>query len=266
MSVVERERIKSTYSYFGTLADLEREVESAFEGVSFSFETPAPIDARPSWIEVTSYADVSELSIISAAISSVAAYVTTSTTLAVQGAWPQYSYAISIAPYLTSVSSISQPSFEFLIPTGVKSRADFSHDYDNFARECLDDLMSWLGASLSELASALGLSRSTIYAWSTRGSRPRSATTQQLYRVHAMVAFITRSVGLDTARAWLHAGDPSPRNRILSAASDRSALTKLAAEFQEMFAPAPAPPVDPASTVHIGKELIGLLNAVPEGW
>lgn len=280
MTVTEYERVTSTYSRFAMLADLEREVESAFEGVKPTFEAPVVLDPTPDWVQIDPSVGIGNVSV--AVGPNVEHYLATTMLIAPPPHWPQYSYTISVTNYslISSVAALgglvtssaahsviaSTGAEALVIPSGVRSRAEYAHGPDNFARECLDDLASWLGVSLSELASALGLGRSTIYSWAERGSTPRPAKTRLLYRVHAIVALAVRTVGTRNARVWLQSGKKSPKERILSGAQDQIALDHLAAEVQELFAPAHTPPVDPWLTVNISDNPADLPNAVPEGW
>lgn len=108
---------------------------------------------------------------------------------------------------------------------------------------CLGDLQRWLGAGLSDVCTAAGLNRGTVYAWRSRQSEPRPKTTSGVLRLHGMVASAVGAVGQQRARQWFHAGDPSPLDRLIAAAGGQATTTAVARELRRaVTAPAlPAP-------------------------
>jgi hypothetical protein len=73
------------------------------------------------------------------------------------------------------------------------------------------DIKAWLGLSDLQIEAATGISRSTLWRLRTgRTTESRSTTDAPVWRLHALAAALTRVLGSDGARGWLHAGQPSP--------------------------------------------------------
>lgn len=73
------------------------------------------------------------------------------------------------------------------------------------------DIKEWLGLNELQVEAATGISRSTLWRLRTgRTAESRSKTDAPVWRLHALAAALTRVLGSDGARGWLHAGDPSP--------------------------------------------------------
>jgi hypothetical protein len=73
------------------------------------------------------------------------------------------------------------------------------------------DVKEWLGLNDLQIEAATGISRSTLWRLRTgRTVESRSTTDAPVWRLHALAAALTRVLGSDGARGWLHAGQPSP--------------------------------------------------------
>jgi hypothetical protein len=73
------------------------------------------------------------------------------------------------------------------------------------------DVKEWLGLNDLQIGAATGISRSTLWRLRTgRTAESRSTTAAPVWRLHALAAALTRVLGSDGARGWLHAGRPSP--------------------------------------------------------
>jgi len=108
---------------------------------------------------------------------------------------------------------------------------------------CLNDLQEWLGIGLVAAAQATGINRGTVYAWRERASAPRPATVGAVLRVHGLVASAVRAVGPSGARAWFHAGHPSPLDELVTARGDPIALASLSRRLRRsLTAPSVPPP------------------------
>ena len=73
------------------------------------------------------------------------------------------------------------------------------------------DLGSWLGVSDEDVASMVGVGRTTLYSWK-RGAEPRRpAIARQLYQLHAVLRALYSQLGEDALRHWLKHGSPCPQ-------------------------------------------------------
>ena len=135
-----------------------------------------------------------------------------------------------------------------------------------FAHACVVDLTRWLGVSKRDLLRRLGISPSTFYSWSERGSDPRPGTTRQLFKVHSLALLIVDTFEEKGARSWFHAGDPSNRERFLEAAGNRPALELLAEDVRRVVVPRSTPLVVPSLAARAGDEDTVMPDAVLEGW
>ncbi len=114
-----------------------------------------------------------------------------------------------------------------------------------FLDRALVDVGRWLGVGLGEIATSAGIGRGTVYAWRRRGSAPRPGTVRSVMRLHGLVSAAVKAVGIDTARAWFHAGNPSPLAELLAANGDSDRLTVVARRVRRELAVPALPPSDP---------------------
>jgi hypothetical protein len=145
----------------------------------------------------------------------------------------------AMAPALTAANTESDPSHP--------ARQQTSRTLSRSAHleRCLEDLQRWLGLGLNEVARAAGIDRGTVYAWRRRGSEPRPGTVGSVLRLHSLVASVAGAVGDDQARAWFHAGSPSPLARLIEAQGDHLVMSAIAREArQTITAPLIPPPND----------------------
>lgn len=84
------------------------------------------------------------------------------------------------------------------------------------------DIADWLRASDEEVAEAIGIGRTTVYAWRREGREPRRGTARRLYELHSVLAALQRRMGSERYELWLNQGTPSWRQAVLS--GDLSAL------------------------------------------
>lgn len=105
------------------------------------------------------------------------------------------------------------------------------------------DIQSWLGIGLDETSQVVGISRGTVYAWRQRGSSPRPRTVAAIMRVHGLVASAVKSVGVEQAREWFHAGNPSPLTELAESRGDIAHLRALSTRVRrELLRVSPPPP------------------------
>lgn len=108
---------------------------------------------------------------------------------------------------------------------------------------CLQDIQGWLGLSLGDVCRAAGINRATVYAWRERDSDPRPGTVGSVLRLHGLVASAVAAVGEERARAWFHAGDPSPIARLIASSGDQAALAAIGRDLRRtLVGPTPPPP------------------------
>jgi hypothetical protein len=74
----------------------------------------------------------------------------------------------------------------------------------------------WLGAGDEEVADAVGIGRTTPYAWRRDGREPRRGTAQRIYEFHAVLNSVRRELGQEKFALWLFGGDPSRRELLLA--------------------------------------------------
>jgi hypothetical protein len=84
------------------------------------------------------------------------------------------------------------------------------------AFQAFKDLGSWLDADDDEVAGAVGIGRTTPYAWRREGHEPRARTVRRLYELHAMLDAVRRQLGSSRFGGWLSTGSPSRRSRLLA--------------------------------------------------
>lgn len=78
------------------------------------------------------------------------------------------------------------------------------------------DLARWLHANDDEIASMIGIGRTTVYTWQRDGREPRPATARKLFQAHAVMGALVQQLGEDGAYDWL-AHEASERRTALMA-------------------------------------------------
>lgn len=146
----------------------------------------------------------------------------------------QVSLAAALAPTIEMASAArlslapGMPQVSQTVP-GQPSDEDASSPASHVER-CLCEIQDWLGVGLNDATRAAGIDRGTVYAWRRRGSDPRPGTVGAVLRLHSLVASVVAAVGIEHAREWFHAGEPSPLNRLLLAEGDQTPLSAVARE------------------------------------
>jgi hypothetical protein len=97
------------------------------------------------------------------------------------------------------------------------------------AARAFDELAQWIKADHQQVADAVGIGRTTRYAWSREEHAPRPSSVRKLYQVHAAVDALRRAIGPRHFDQWLNLGDPSPRDLLLEGRS--SALQPAIREY-----------------------------------
>jgi hypothetical protein len=114
-------------------------------------------------------------------------------------------------------------------------------------------LGEWLDADDDEVARAIGIGRTTPYAWRRDGHEPRAATVRRLYELHTVLDAMRRELGRTRFLAWLSVGSPSRRDALLN--GDLAAVAKdvdtllFAATRTPDLAWAPERPKDSAADI-----------------
>jgi hypothetical protein len=83
------------------------------------------------------------------------------------------------------------------------------------AFQAFKDVAEWLRASDEEVAEAIGIGRTTVYAWRREGREPRRGTARRLYELHSVLAALRRRMGSERYELWLNQGTPSWRQAVL---------------------------------------------------
>ena len=84
------------------------------------------------------------------------------------------------------------------------------------AFQAFKDIAEWLRASDEEVAEAIAIGRTTVYAWRREGREPRRGTARRLYQLHSVLAALQRRMGSERYELWLNQGTPSWRQAVLS--------------------------------------------------
>ena len=96
-----------------------------------------------------------------------------------------------------------------------------------------EDVGRWLDLATHELDVVTGVSRRSYFYWKQTLATPRPNTVRQLWKVHALLQTIVRSLGEGGARTWLRAGNPSPLDLLLAADIARFQRIATARLFRE---------------------------------
>ena len=84
------------------------------------------------------------------------------------------------------------------------------------AWEAFKEVAAVLGFTDAELATVIGIGRTTVYTWQREDREPRRGTARRIYELHAALRALRRNLGEDGLDAWLMAGSPSRRQVILT--------------------------------------------------
>jgi hypothetical protein len=122
--------------------------------------------------------------------------------------WLAYAFgtATQEAPTTTQVVDLS----------GVEVADEVEDGHVSQAFDAFKDLVRWLQATDDEVASMVGVGRTTPYAWKRDGREPRRSTVRKLFQTHAVLAGLVNKLGEDAAVNWLVLDDPSRRERVLA--------------------------------------------------
>lgn len=99
------------------------------------------------------------------------------------------------------------------------------------------ELADWLDADDEEIAHAVGIGRTTPYAWRRDGHEPRPATVRKLYETHTVLDALRRQLGHEQLSAWLCLGSPSRRSVLLAGELDALARAVDDVLFGQMQTP-----------------------------
>ena len=119
-------------------------------------------------------------------------------------------------PLVTSFTSFRRVVVSNVIDPGASfadllAEADAGDSPTSDLESAIVAIKKALGLTDTQLESATGVSRSTLWRLRTgRTSDTRSLTEAPVWRLHALATALVRRLGLEGARGWLHAGDPSP--------------------------------------------------------
>ncbi len=80
----------------------------------------------------------------------------------------------------------------------------------------VEELRQWLGLTYEQVAAATSIGLRTVHHWKGAGAAPRPRTVRTLWRLHALVSSIRRTLGVGEATQWLHTGMPSPIDLIVA--------------------------------------------------
>jgi DNA-binding transcriptional regulator YiaG len=80
----------------------------------------------------------------------------------------------------------------------------------------VEELREWLGLTYEQIAAATSIGLRTVHHWKQMGTAPRPRTVRTLWRLHALVHSIRRTLGVDEAMRWLRTGMPSPVDLIVA--------------------------------------------------
>jgi hypothetical protein len=83
------------------------------------------------------------------------------------------------------------------------------------AYRAFKELADWLEAREEDLATAIGIGRTTVYSWKRDGREPRRGTAQRIYEYHSVLSSLLQRLGREGLRGWLFSGSPQPRDLLL---------------------------------------------------
>jgi DNA-binding transcriptional regulator YiaG len=88
------------------------------------------------------------------------------------------------------------------------------------AARIINGLRQTLPLTIDDIAASTGISRRTLFLWQSGRVTPRPATMRPLWRLFALVKAVVEIIGVEGARSWLNAGEPSPFERLLAGRID----------------------------------------------
>jgi transcriptional regulator with XRE-family HTH domain len=118
---------------------------------------------------------------------------------------------LSIVPYLKVVVA-----WDDLLERSSEQVAATPQPEAPKAWRAFKDLGEWLEAPDEEIASALGIGRTTVYSWQRDNREPRRGTARRIYEFHSVLATLRRRLGDEQLTAWLAGGAPSRRELLLA--------------------------------------------------
>lgn len=123
-------------------------------------------------------------------------------------------FGLSLEDSATTVETLTVPKMAW--PEAGSPMPEAGAVAEPSAYAAFKDLGRWLQAHDDEVADAVGVGRTTPYAWNRDGHEPRAATVRRLYEYHAVLSSLSRRLGSEEFRRWLFTGDPSRRERLLA--------------------------------------------------
>lgn len=126
-------------------------------------------------------------------------------------------YALEGLRRLTVVSDFSAVMLERAAPptTAPGDDVEVTDEKPSPAYDAFKDLVEWLDATDDEVASMVGVGRTTPYDWKRAGREPRRSTVRLLFQCHAILSALVKKLGEPRAKAWLLVEDPERRERLL---------------------------------------------------
>ena len=100
----------------------------------------------------------------------------------------------------------------------------------------------WLDASDDEVATAVGVGRTTPYSWERMSRPPSPRTTRRLHQLHSLVAGLVNRASAGEYREWLYEGGAFRRIAALS-----GDLDTLEAEAEPILFGQPRRRIDPGT-------------------
>ena len=80
----------------------------------------------------------------------------------------------------------------------------------------LEEAREVLGVTMADVASAVGVSRATLFAWANGATVPRPPTRRELDRLFGITGVATQVFSRQGAREWFAEGTPSRVGRLMS--------------------------------------------------
>lgn len=126
------------------------------------------------------------------------------------------SFSVLVTPLsVTPATGTVNYDLETLPLRTIDEGVDVLPEYRSRSFRAFKDLGRWLALSDTEVATMVGIRRTTAYAWERDGHEPRPATVRRLMQQHALVASVIDRLGEPAGQAWLLASSPNIAERLL---------------------------------------------------
>lgn len=100
--------------------------------------------------------------------------------------------------------------------TSHESNPDDAPAFRSRAFSAFKDIGAWMSIDDADVASLVGIRRTTPYSWEREGREPRASTIRRLLQLHSALAAVVDRLGVYGAQRWMNSGSPRPFEMIQS--------------------------------------------------